>query len=228
MVSPPNPAIEAFLEELAAFEANLVFNPWGANCQWADADGSFLTRRANLRAVLHACAVADEVDLWIGRDLGWRGGRRTGVPFVDEFSLEPYACSIGVASLDKATVGPSMKERTATEVHAARQRVGRKLFFWNVFPFHPHREGEVCSNRMHTRREREVGTELLRAVLALVPFRNVIGVGNDAAFALHAIGVGCMAVRHPSYGGQREFHRQIDMHYGLPQGPIDQGDLFAD
>ena len=219
-------AIESFLEELSIFKAHAVFNPWGENCEWADVHESFHVRRRNLRTVLYACAAAEEVDLWVGRDLGWRGGRRTGVPFVDEYALTAYAQSIDLTVLEKATASAAMKERTATEIHEARVRVGRKLFFWNVFPFHPHVEGDARSNRMHTRREREIGTKLLEQVLGLLPLRYVITVGNDATSAAREAGVNCLHVRHPSYGGQHDFHRQIDEHYGL-QGANEQLELFA-
>ena len=138
MLTRSRSAIDAFIEELSSYGSEGVFNPWSTNCEASDSEGSFYVRRDNLRTVLNACAESDEVDLWIGRDLGWRGGRRTGVALVDEPSLHDYALSIGAPQVKKATAGPVMRERTATEVHLARARVARKLFFWNVFPFHPH------------------------------------------------------------------------------------------
>lgn len=208
-------AIDAFIDDLSTYQAEAVFNPWAMNCELVDADDSFDVRRENLRAVLCACAAADEVDVWIGRDLGWRGGRRTGVALVDESSLDGYARSIEVAGLRKATRGPVMRERTATEIHFARARVSRKLFFWNVFPFHPHEEGKPQSNRMHTRQERDAGLALLTVVFSLLPVSRVVTIGNDANEALKAIDVACFPVRHPSYGGQKDFHRQVDLFYGL-------------
>lgn len=157
MATRSQAAVDRFLNDLSSFEAERVFNPWAANCRRVDIDQSFSVRLQNLRTVMSACADANEVDVWIGRDLGWRGGRRTGVALVDELSLHAYARSIDASGLAKATVGPAMKERTATEIHLARARVSKKLFFWNVFPFHPHEQDNPCSNRMHTRSEREVG-----------------------------------------------------------------------
>lgn len=227
MVKRSRAAINAFLNDLTAYEADRVFNPWTMNCEAVDVEDSFGVRRENLRAVLCACADADEVDVWIGRDLGWRGGRRTGVALVDESSLDDYALSIEVTKLKKATTGPAMRERTATEIHLARARVSRKLFFWNVFPFHPHESGKPQSNRMHTRRERDVGLGFLTAVLALLPVSRVVTIGKDATHAFQATGLSCCSVRHPSYGGQREFHRQIDAHYEISTAQTPQGDLFA-
>lgn len=228
MVTRSRNAIDAFLNGLAAYEADRVFNPWTMNCEHVDVEDSFGIRRDNLRAVLRACADADEVDVWIGRDLGWRGGRRTGVALVDESSLNDYGLSIDVAHLTKATTGPIMRERTATEIHLARSRVSRKIFFWNIFPFHPHEINKPQSNRMHTRRERHVGLAFLMRVLNLMPVGRVVTIGNDATHALQAAEVACCPVRHPSYGGQKEFHRQVDAHYGLARLEDPQANLFGD
>lgn len=220
-------AIDAFLTDLCTYEAERVFNPWTTNCEHVDVRNSFGIRRENLRTVLCACANADEVDVWVGRDLGWRGGRRTGVALVDEYSLDNYALSIEVTELKKATTTPIMRERTATEIHLARMRVSRKLFFWNVFPFHPHEAGKPQSNRLHTRREHDVGLTFLTNVLALLPVSRVVTIGNDATNALQAAGVECFPVRHPSYGGQKDFHRQINEHYRISGNDEEQGSLFG-
>ena len=227
MVARSQAAIDAFLDDLTAYEAERVFNPWTMNCEAVDVDDSFNVRRENLHAVLCACTAAEEVDVWIGRDLGWRGGRRTGVALVDESSLDDYALSIEVTGLRKATTGPAMRERTATEIHLARARVSRKLFFWNVFPFHPHEDGKPQSNRMHTRRERDVGLAFLTRILDLLPVGRVVTIGNDATHALQAADVTCCPVRHPSYGGQREFHSQVDMHYGIDEDATCEANLFS-
>ena len=220
-------AISAFLDDLCTYESERVFNPWTTNCEHVDVGDSFGIRRENLRTVLCACADADEVDVWIGRDLGWRGGRRTGVALVDEYSLDNYALSIEVTGLKKATASPVMRERTATEIHLARVRVSRKVFFWNVFPFHPHEAGKSQSNRLHTRREHDVGLAFLTNVLALLPIGRVVTIGNDATNALQAAGVVCLPVRHPSYGGQRDFHQQINDHYQISILDNSQGNLFG-
>ena len=215
MVARSRAAIDVFLDDLSAYEAERVFNPWTMNCKAVDVEDSFGVRRENLHTVLCACADAEEIDIWIGRDLGWRGGRRTGVALVDESSLGDYAHSIEATGLRKATTGPAMRERTATEIHLARARVSRKLFFWNVFPFHPHEDGKPQSNRMHSRQERDVGLTFLKRVLDLLPVSRVVTIGNDATQALQANNITCCPVRHPSYGGQKDFHRQVDAHYGI-------------
>ena len=219
--------IESFLEELAAFKSLRVFNPWATNCEHADVENSFYVRRNNLRSVMNACTNADAVDVWVGRDLGWRGGRRTGVALVDELTLSKYAKSIGASGISKATAGPVMKERTAAEIHLAQTRVSKKVFYWNVFPFHPHCADSPQSNRSHTRTERDKGLSFLEKVLEILPVERVIAIGNDASRAMRSINVACSSVRHPSYGGQRQFHRQLDAHYGIPTDESSQKTFFV-
>lgn len=207
--------VDLFLNELSVFGADRVFNPWATSCDRADLRESVYIRRRNLRKLLNACASFNEVDLWIGRDLGWRGGRRTGIALVDELTLAEYGDSLGISGLLKATAGPVMKERTATEIQTARARVARKVCYWNVFPFHPHEEGRPQTNRSHTRKERKVGIEFLSQLLQLIPVTRVVAIGNDASYALDSINIDHRRIRHPSYGGQREFHAQIDAFYGI-------------
>ena len=226
MVTRLRGVIDAFINVLSTYKAERVFNPWATNCEHVDVEESFRIRRENLRTVLRACADANEVDIWIGRDLGWRGGRRTGVALVDEPSLGDYATSLEVVELAKATAGPVMRERTATEIHLARARVSRKVFFWNIFPFHPHEADNPQSNRTHTRGEREVGLYYLKAILDLLPVSRILTIGHDATQTLQSINVKCCPVRHPSYGGQKEFHFQVDAHYRLSLKVDEQAGLF--
>ncbi|WP_127145253.1 uracil-DNA glycosylase [Pelagibacterium montanilacus] len=207
--------LDIFLECLLSYTPLDSFNPWREICEQSDSADSHTIRLNNLTRVLEACLTDGEVDIWMGRDLGWRGGRRTGVPLVDELTLSSYGRSLRASPLQKATVDRPMKERTATEIELARRSVGAKVFFWNVFPYHPHEQGSPLSNRMHTRQEKELGREIFDLLVAFLPVRRFIAIGNDAANALDNWGFDVLSVRHPSYGGQRDFHRQVEGHYGI-------------
>lgn len=218
--------VENFVDELSSYSSSKAFNPWNSNCSETDFENSFSVRQENLRSVLHACVDTQDVDVWIGRDLGWRGGRRTGIALVDEASLKNYARSLDLPELVKATAGPVMRERTATEIHLARARISKRIFFWNVFPFHPHEQDRPHTNRMHTRSERETGLYFLMKVLELMPVRRVITIGNDATRAIREAEIQCFPVRHPSYGGQKDFHQQINFHYQIAEALEVQTDMF--
>ncbi|MEQ7871616.1 uracil-DNA glycosylase [Chromohalobacter salexigens] len=208
-------SIDLFIDELSSYHKKNIFNPWGENCKVSDHHNSLYVRQRNLFSVLNACKGFSSIDLWVGRDLGWRGGRRTGLSLVDEFSLHSYGNSIGVADLSKATSDAPVKERTATEVELMVREIKQPLFFWNAFPYHPHKEGDNFSNRMHTKEELSVGLYFLEFLLDLISPRRVVSVGNDAALAVKKIKVESLKVRHPSYGGQTAFREQIRDIYGL-------------
>ena len=88
---------------------------------------------------------------------------------------------------------------------------------WNVFPLHPHEPGLPFTNRQHNARERQAGEEILSMLLDLLRPRRVLAVGNDAFGAATRVASqrSVTLVRHPSYGGQRQFERQVADLYHL-------------
>lgn len=217
-----------FLDALTSHDLPDVFNPWRQNCDRFDTIESKYIRLQNLGLVIERCLQLEQVDLWIGRDLGWRGGRRTGVAFVDEINIEKYGQSLGIGSLQKATIGKPIQERTATEISNALERVSGNVFFWNVFPYHPHEKDDPFTNRMHTTSERKIGGDLLLKLISTINFRSIIAVGNDASAMVKKIGIDCHCVRHPSYGGKKKFHSQIDSCYNIKPLQSTQTSLFDD
>jgi hypothetical protein len=68
-----------FVEALAAFRLPNVFNPYIDSCPEHDLDESPAIRRSNLVAVIEGAFGVGVETMWLGRDLGYRGGRRTGL-----------------------------------------------------------------------------------------------------------------------------------------------------
>jgi uracil-DNA glycosylase len=95
--------------------------------------------------------------------------------------------------------------------------VNAHVFLWNVFPFHPHEPQDPFTNRAHRSVERKVGEELLVELIAILHPRRLVAIGNDAAkSSLKTAGSPrVVQVRHPSYGGQRDFIRQVRGVYDL-------------
>lgn len=193
-----------------------VFNPYRDRCVVHDLDEAPNLRAAALLKVLKA-AVRVEIDaLWIGRDLGYRGGRRTGLALTDDVHLFTHATRWNLR-VERATTGLIVAERTAAVIWAMLSQLPAPIFLWNVFPFHPHDAGDPFTNRAHTRREREVGEEFLAELLGMLGPRRLVAIGNNAAQAAERFAgrVEVIHVRHPSYGGQRDFIRQIRSLYDL-------------
>lgn len=210
-----------FVSELSAMQMPSVFNPWSDRCAVHDRRDAAGRRRDNLERVLEAALDARVETIWIARDLGYRGGRRTGVPLTDEVHLDHAGVLMGGISLERATQGPIVAERTAAIVWRVLTRIGQPVMLWNVFPFHPHEAGDPLSNRCHTRSERESTWPLLQALVEMIRPKRIVAIGRDAYLALDEIGVPTSAVRHPSYGGQRDFIAGMFGIYGVDHEGLD-------
>lgn len=207
---------ETFVDALERASLPNVFNPWRDHCPSCDLVGAAGLRRENLRRFLESALTVESTTMWVGRDLGYRGGRRTGVPLTDEVHLASAAALLGDIDLVRATEGPVVAERTAAVVWRVLGEVRRPVVLWNVFPFHPHRADDPMSNRCHTRAERDETWPLLEALVEMVQPKRVVAIGRDAADALEELGVQAVSVRHPSYGGQAEFIAGMQALYDIP------------
>lgn len=206
-----------FVKTVADTSLPMTFNPWRDTCELHDRADAAARRRDNLERMLGAAIDAQIETMWIARDLGYRGGRRTGVPLTDEVHLASAGALLGGIELARATEGPVVAERTAAIIWRVLARVGQPVMLWNVFPFHPHEAGSQLSNRCHTRAERLATWPLLQALVEMLRPRQIVAIGRDAQLALGELGLPTTGVRHPSYGGQREFIEGIYSLYGVDE-----------
>lgn len=203
------------IDELVSLRFEAVFNPYTQHCPVHDKPDAPTIRRENLRTFLTAALDGGVDSVWFGRDLGYRGGRRTGLPLTDEAHLEALGEVLGGFTFARATIGPPMAERTAAVIWRMITRIARPVFLWNVFPFHPHDPADPMTNRSHTAAERRACEFLTVALLGALAPRRVVAVGGDAYRALTRLGVECDFVRHPSYGGQSDFIDGVKRLYDL-------------
>lgn len=195
----------AFATALAELDLPAVFNPYRDVCPNHDRSNAATVRRRNLRRCLEAALDARVDTVWVARDLGYRGGRRTGVALTDEVHLRSAGAMMGGIDLERATHGPVVAERTASVVWQVLHQVRQPVFLWNVFPLHPHEPSEPMSNRCHTRNERDITWPLFLALIDMIRPKRIVAIGRDAGLALLCLDVPVHVVRHPSYGGQAEF-----------------------
>lgn len=217
----------AFIEAVSSLAFPSVFNPYSDKCPHFDLPDGPERRRQNLTVQLQ-CALDTGVDaIWIGRDLGYRGGRRTGIALTDEPNLSSASAYLGYAGgLTRATKGPPQNERTATVIWRTIRRLELSVFTWNVFPLHPHERGNSLSNRCHTRAERVAVQGLLLDLLNLLRPKHIVAIGNDAEAGLKDLGLECFKVRHPSYGGISDFEKGIyALHGGVEDAQADRAFL---
>ena len=217
-----------FVELVANLRLDNAFNPYSDICPDFDLSDAPAIRRQNLTNVLEAALSRRVRTVWIARDLGYRGGRRTGLALTDEAHLGAHASLFGAASLSRSTNGPATSERTATIIWQMLLSIRQPIFLWNVFPLHPHEPGRPMSNRSHTRAERQHSRHVMVTLLRILGPESVIAIGRDAQTALADLGIAAKGVRHPSYGGQSEFVEEVKRLYGLPAAISDETlSLFA-
>lgn len=194
------------LNALAQLEFENTFNPYFDRCPVHDAAEAPELRRYYLVEMLERAASSELDAIWVGRDLGYRGGRRTGLALTDDIHFGNHLVRWGLES-KRPTFGEPVAERTAAVVWDILLQVQAPIFLWNVFPLHPFESGDPFSNRAHNARERRAGTDILVKIVNYLKPRRIVAVGNDAFNVLSSAfsGERICKVRHPSYGGQNEF-----------------------
>ncbi len=216
-----------FVAALADVQLHGVFNPYRDQCEVHDLANASATRRKNLRDYLAAVENLGTDTIWMGRDLGYRGGRRTGLALTDEARLPMFATCFPGSAPSKATKGPSITERTAAEIWTVLARLTRPPLLWNVFPFHPHDPDNPMTNRRFAARELSEVTDLNQTLITWLGIRRIVCIGQDATTYAASFGVEVECVRHPSYGGVTEFRQGMQRIYGKEMKSVDTSPQVA-
>jgi hypothetical protein len=204
-----------FVQALASIQLADVFNPYADQCSVHDRADAAAVRRRSLRSYLEAVETLGADTIWMGRDLGYRGGRRTGLALTDELHLPAVSGLYPGARTAKATLGSIVAERTAAEIWSFLPQLDVPPLLWNVFPFHPHEPEQPFTNRKFTARELAVVDDLNAELVRWLGIRRIIAIGQDAAGYGAQFGAPVECVRHPSYGGTTEFREGMRCLYKL-------------
>ena len=205
-----------FVRALSALNCENTFNPYSNRCAIHDLDDAPLLRSQALLSMLKVATRQDIDSIWIGRDLGYRGGRRTGLALTDDAHISAHAKRWGI-TVERPTKGDLISERTAAILWKIFSQIDVSVFLWNVFPLHPHKVNNPFSNRAHNSYERKIGEEFLFNLISMLRPKRLIAIGNDAAQSAKRLGGRrkVVQVRHPSYGGQTQFLSEIRELYDL-------------
>jgi uracil-DNA glycosylase len=207
-MSPP--VLARFFQLLTSGAGSHVFNPWTQRDPSTDAaDNGPDVRRERLAAHLRV----KPARILIGEAAGYQGCHVSGVPFTSERLV--MAGAIPRLSSDGRRLSVRKRpwsEPSATTVWNTLRALGiaGDTVLWNAFPWHPHRPGQLHSNRTPTRAERAQGLAVLEALLKAYPGVPVLAVGRHAEAALLATGRAVVALRHPSMGGAAAFRKGLE------------------
>lgn len=208
-------AADDFVAKLSEVRLPNVFNPYHDICEIYDNSDANLKRKANLSVSLNAAIELNVRTIWVARDLGYRGGRRTGLALTDEAHIQEHSRLLGGVKLHRTTRGPLVKERTSTVIWRMLMQINQPVFLWNAFPLHPHETDNPMTNRCHTSAERNVMSWALHDLIEILKPDQVFTIGGDARKCLDNMEIESVAFRHPSYGGQTQFIKEVERAYAL-------------
>jgi hypothetical protein len=207
---------------LAGLRFPNCFNPYSDRCLTFDQEAAPQRRVQLLKEILERASQVEIDSIWVGRDLGHRGGRRTGLALTDDLLVRTHARRWAIEA-ERFTSGEPVVERTAAIAWRVLEKIAVPVFLWNVFPLHPHEPEDEFTNRRHNASERDAGEAVLLEIIRLLRPQKLVGLGADAFTTASRLtnGQQVSRVRHPSYGGQIQFEEQISSMYEM----IDYGRL---
>jgi len=223
--------LEEFLELISGIEPpDTVVNPYSGHQEGIDSiEGASEIRLSQLRHYLNFRLDTARV-LLIAEAPGYQGARFSGIAMTCERTLlghrdnvaapdvlgndiQPLRTSHVAACSNAMQRGFGFCEPTAAIVwrEIMQRGLSRQIVLWNAFPFHPHRPGQLLSNRKPSGQEIADHSHILDRVRELFPeVHTVLAVGNTARDLLAQQGLQVAHVRHPANGATPEFREQIN------------------
>lgn len=199
------------VDTLSSIELDHVFNPYRDRCTIFDKHDAIFLRKRNLSQYFSAAKERQISTVWVGEALGYRGGRRTGIPLSDNYHLEKIARYYG-CELVNPTVD-DVAEVTAKVVWDELNNIETKIFMWNAFPFHPHQSGKPLSNRKPKISEMEKVRHIHQRMFDLFEFEEIYAIGRSAEAEIDRLGYDTTYIRHPSHGGANIFRETVKQLY---------------
>jgi len=215
---------ESFVELLHGIPAMPnVFNPWRDQDPLHDTGPEAPRIRAGNLTRYLAERVGRAKHVLIGEAPGYQGCHFSGIAMTSERILLGGKPTVPAEAVfegpklrtSRAVGGPGgANEPTATIAWGLMLGMGldpRSFVFWNAFPFHPHKPGDLLTNRAPDRAELHIARAALPAMLELLAGARVTAVGRVAQKTLAELGVDAKAVRHPAMGGASQFRAEMGL-----------------
>lgn len=216
---------EQFVADLRKYSSQAVFNPWNESDPQHDRDqqGPLIRSRQLQQYLVERIGRAKT--LLLAEAIGYQGGHFSGIPMTSErlllgglehkgLSPELVFSGLQPQRTSNEVVRPlGFTEPTATIVwgFVAEHKIDpRSIVLWNAFPWHPYQpEKGLLSNRTPTDAELAAGHQVLRTLLSLGDFEQVVAVGEKSFSQLQQLQIKAEKVRHPANGGAGKFRIQM-------------------
>ena len=223
-----NESIKNFIESLAKYHAENVFNPWADTNPDYEIENAVILRRRQLEIYLSRRLSTAKL-LLIAEACGYQGGHFTGIAMTCERMILGYHKTVtpmmihgkeGTRTSRKDSLfikkeiqrEKGFNEPTDTVAWSACLEAGLgpdEFILWNIFPFHPYKKGCFLSNRTPTDEELSVGLDYTRQLLEITGTLPIFAVGKKSEVTLSAAGVSVIGLRHPANGGANIFRKGL-------------------
>lgn len=194
--------IQKFIDELSTYKESHTY------------ENQFINeiQRNNLYLYLSEMMKIKPTVMLLGEAPGYLGCKLTGIPFTDENIL---ISNKFVPGNGKYKTYGMQKEDSATAIWQAFEDANFLPLLWNSFPFHPHNEGEINTNRTPKAFEiRDIGVHFISELCNIYNIQSIYAVGRKAEntvkkFYSSRLPKDEAYIRHPAHGGQIICKNQI-------------------
>ncbi|MDW7651779.1 MAG: uracil-DNA glycosylase [Bacillota bacterium] len=220
--------VKKFIRSLTEYRSEAgVFNPWRQADPDYDLSCDAPKIRANQLEHYLRLRVPRARYILVAEALGYQGGRFSGIAMTSERILLGHHKQINPAVVMPPDIVLRTSNQQCEHFSATQQKLGfneptatvvwteimennldpNDVILWNIFPFHPYKEGNLLSNRTPREPEKEEGLAYVRMLRELCPAACLIAVGNHAEKTLQKYSIPAHKVPHPSMGGVTKFRQ---------------------
>lgn len=192
--------IKKFVNKLSKTTA-----PKDARNLWDFSNDGNAIRRKNLEGYFNAMQKLKPKVLLVGEAPGYRGCGRVGMPFSSEKLVLTHSFFENRKVFGIENTDMPIAEASASIVWKTFDSLDFYPLMWATYPFHPHKAGDIQTNRAPRPEEVVLGKEFLSDIMKIYNIKHVIAVGRVAEKSLSEMGIAHHAVRHPSHGGATAF-----------------------
>jgi len=195
-----------------------LFNQYNDYDGKVDLKNAAKIRNENFRKYLNRFSKKPWV-LMVGEAAGPWGARFSGVPFTGEKQLatKGFPFSGKRSSLENPSIktrkSPPYTSNTAEAFWEIMKPYHPDFLVWDCVPFHPHQPNQILSIRNPSRKEIQRFSELLDQIIKILEPKTIIAIGRKAEFALKLLNHPACYVRHPSFGGVKDFRASVEKEF---------------